>query len=56
VGAGCPAKVVRSWAWVGGRPLADGRGVRASLLFGLVARSALHDPETGCALQPAGPR
>jgi hypothetical protein len=33
--------------------LADARGTRARVLWGLVERRALHDPDTGCALQAA---
>jgi hypothetical protein len=50
--AACVADLPPDFDRVTVEPLPDGRGVRASAMLGLVTRRALHDAETGCALQP----
>ena len=50
--AACVADLPPDFDRVAVEPLPDGRGVRASALVGLVSRRALHEPDTGCALQP----
>ena len=50
--AACVADLPPDFDRVTVEPLPDGRGVRASVFGGVVSRRALHDPDTGCALQP----